>query len=156
MGYTHVFTGALEGTPGSGEDAQIVHLGLSLPLWFHQNTARVRRARELERAATLGRQDARTRLRTRLARVWFRVGNTRRLVRLYEEVLVPRAERAARTSEELLAAGKGSLAGTVETVAVLHNFRLAGARARADLGRAVAELEALLGRALHGGREELE
>ena len=85
-------------------------------------------------------------MRHRLARSWYRVGNTQRLVRLYADVLVPRAAAAAETAEALHAAGKGTLAGTVETIAVLHNFRLAAARARADHGQAVADLEALLGR----------
>ena len=38
--------------------------------------------------------------------------------------------------------------GNIETVAVLHNFRLAAARARADYGQAVAALEAVIGRPL--------
>ncbi|MHC4957719.1 MAG: TolC family protein [Planctomycetota bacterium] len=152
FGYTHIFTGELPtsiGTPvGSGDDAQIVHFGFTVPLWASKNSAEIRRARALERRATQDRRDVALRLRPRLARAWFQVGNARRLVDLYDQVLIPRAEQAVKTTEDLHAAGKGSLAGTIETVAVLHNFRLAAARAGADYGQAVATLEAVLGRPL--------
>jgi outer membrane protein TolC len=90
------------------------------------------------------------RTRSQLARTWFRVGNAERLTRLYADTLIPRAVIAARTAEDLLAAGKGSIAGALETIAVLHNFRLAEARARADHGRAVADLERVIGRPFDG------
>jgi outer membrane protein TolC len=147
LGYTHIFTGERQdaAVPDNGKDAQVVHLGISLPLWVGKDNAEIRRARALERQARTDRRDVTLRIRSRLARAWFQVGNTKRLVELYERVLVPRAETAVRTAEDLHRAGKGSLAGTIETVAALHNFRLAAARARADRGQAVATLEALLG-----------
>jgi outer membrane protein TolC len=155
LGYTHIFTGDLASSIGNpsrnGEDAQIVHLGVTLPLWANRNGAEIRRARALERVARHDRHAAELQLRPRLARAWFEVGNARRLVDLYQRVLVPRAEKAVRSAEDLERAGKGSLAGTLETVATLHNFRLAAARARADYGQAVASLEAVLGRPLEGG-----
>jgi len=158
IGYSHIFTDALNPAigmpPNSGQDAQIVHFGISLPLWFGKNNAAVRRAQALERAALREQQGARLSLRHGLARVWYQLGNAKRLTRLYGEVLVPRAERSAATAEDLLRTGKGSLAGTVETIAVLHNFRLAQARARADYGQAVAALEAILGRPLAAERRE--
>ena len=52
---------------------------------------------------------------------------------------------AARTAEDLLGSGKGTLGGVLETIAVMHNFRLAEARARADLGQAFCALERVLG-----------
>lgn len=152
LGYTRLLTGTLDPSlgnpPGNGRDAQIFHLDLTLPVWANKNRAKIRRAEALERAATRDRADTRLRVRHRLARTWYRVGNAERLVRLYADVLVPRATAAARTAEELHVAGKGTLAGTVETIAVLYNFRLAAARARADHGQAVADLEGLLGRPL--------
>ena len=152
LGYTRLLTGTLDPSlgnpPGNGRDAQIFHFDVTLPIWGNKNRAKIRRAEALERAATRDRADTRLRVRHRLARSWYRVGNTERLVRLYADVLVPRAAAAAETAEELQEAGKGTLAGTVETIAVLHNFRLAAARARADHGQAVADLEGLLGRPL--------
>ena len=61
---------------------------------------------------------------------------------------ISNSRAASRTAEDLSAAGKGTLGGTLESIAVLHNFQLAAARARADHGQALAELEALLGQPL--------
>ena len=151
VGATRVYTDELDPSlgmnpDGNGDDPVILTVGVSIPLWAHRDAAAARRARALERAASLDRAGAVQSVRDRLARAWFGVGNAGRLERLYDEVLVPRARIAARTAEDLVASGKGTLAGSLETIAVLHNFRLAAARARADHGRAVAELEGVLGR----------
>ena len=130
---------------GNGADPLIVQLGVTLPIWLQKDAAAIRRARLLERAASLQRMDAIQKTRDRVARAWFQVGNAQRLSRLYDEVLIPRAAVAARTAEDLLASTKGTLGGVLETIAVYHNFRLAGARARADHGRAIAELERAIG-----------
>lgn len=151
VGATRIYTDELDPSlgmnpDGNGDDPVIFSLGVSVPLWVHRDAAATRRARALERAAAQDRAQAIQSVRDRLARSWFALGNAERLERLYEEVLVPRARSAARTAEDLMASGKGSLAGTLETIAVLHNFRLAAARARADHGRALADLEGVLGR----------
>jgi len=130
---------------GNGDDPLILQFGLTLPIWVQKDAAVIRRSRSLERAAALERLDAIQRTRDRVARAWFQVGNADRLHRLYAEVLVPRAAIAARTAEDLLANGKGTLGGVLETIAVYHNFRLASARARADHGRAIAQLERAIG-----------
>jgi outer membrane protein TolC len=117
-----------------------------VPLWLPKDNAAIRQARANERAAALEKMDAVQRVRDRLARAWFRLRNADRLNRLYRDVLVPRARAAASTSEDLLATGKGTLAGTLETVAVYHQFRLAAARASADHGQALADLEVAIGR----------
>ena len=155
IGYTRILTGNLITNPiGNGEDADIIHFGLTLPLWPSKNSARERQAKAAERAAIRDQQARRLDLRVSVARAWQRVGSARRLIRLYRDVLVPRAEQAARTAEDLMTSGKGTLAGSVETIAIMHNFRLAHARARADYGQAVADLEATLGRPLETERKK--
>ena len=133
---------------GNGEDPLVLQFGMTLPIWVQKDAATIRRARQWERAAALDRADAIQRTRDTVARAWFQVGNAQRLSQLYVEVLVPRAATAARTAEDLLAAGKGNLGGVLETIAVHHNFRLAAARARADHGRAIADLERAIGQPL--------
>ena len=130
---------------GNGDDPLIFQFGLTLPIWLQADAAAIRRARQLERAASLERMDAIQRTRDGVARAWFQVGNAQRLSQLYRDVLVPRAAVAARTAEDLVATGKGNLGGVLETIAVYHNFRLAAARARADHGRAIADLERAIG-----------
>jgi len=133
---------------GNGDDPLVLQFGVTLPIWLQKDAATIRRARELERAAALDRADAIQRTRDGVTRAWFQVGNAQRLAQLYAEILVPRAATAARTAEDLLASGKGNLGGLLETIAVYHNFRLAAARARADHGRAIADLERAIGQPL--------
>lgn len=159
LGATRIHTDRLDPSlgmnpDGNGDDPVILSVGISVPLWVQRDAASVRRARALERAASLDRAQAIQSVRDRLGRAWFALGNAERLERLYDEVLVPRARDAARTAEDLQASGKGSLAGILETIAVLHNFRLAAARARADHGRALADLESVLGRPFVEGEEK--
>ncbi len=155
IGYTRIFTDNLITNPiGNGEDAEIIQFGLTLPLWPSKNSARESQAKAAERAAIRDEQALRLDLRVSVARAWQRAGSARRLDRLYRDVLVPRAEQAAKTAEDLMTSGKGTLAGSVETIAVMHNFRLAHARARADYGQAVANLEAALGRPLETERKK--
>ncbi|MEN8149187.1 MAG: TolC family protein [Planctomycetota bacterium] len=158
LGVTRIFTGDITGVPvepeDSGRDPLIFSLGLDIPLWIPKDSAAIRKARALERAAAEERTDSAQRARTRLARAWYRLGKAERLSRLYGEVLVPRARLATRTAEDLAAAGKGSLSGTLEAVAVLHNFRLAAARARSDHAQALADLEAAVGQPFVPAGEE--
>ncbi len=130
---------------GNGDNPLIFSFGVTLPIWLQGDAAAIRRAHALERAASLERLDAIQKTRDSVARAWFQVGNAARLSQLYAQVLVPRAAVAARTAEDLLGSGKGNLGGVLETIAVFHNFRLAAARARADHGRAVADLERAIG-----------
>ncbi|MHC4932574.1 MAG: TolC family protein, partial [Planctomycetota bacterium] len=60
VGYSRIFTDGVDTTlipapPDNGRDAEIWHLGLTLPLWANKNSARVRRAEALERAAVQNR-----------------------------------------------------------------------------------------------------
>lgn len=155
LGVTRIDTDRLDGSLGldpgdNGKDPVVVQLGATLPLWVGRDAATIRAGRADERAAALERADQAERVRDRLARAWFDLRNAERLEELYRETLLPRAEVAARTAEDLLEAGKGTFGGLLETVAVLHDFRLAAARARADRGRALAELERVLGRPFDG------
>ena len=151
LGVTHVETDRLPSRLGmnpreNGSDPLVLSVGIDLPIWARQDVAAIRRAAALERAAALDHRAAVQRTREGVTRAWYRVGNAERLHRLYEDVLVPRAAAATRTADDLHAAGKGSVGGALETIAVYHNFRLAAARARADRGQAVAELERVVGR----------
>jgi outer membrane protein TolC len=128
----------------------IFQAGVTLPLWFWRDEASIRQARALLRAADEEHREASLSVRRRVAAAWVRLRNAERLDRLYREVLLPRASAAVRAAEDLLASGEGSETEALETVAVLKNFRLAAARARADHGQSVAELEAAIGRPFEG------
>jgi len=132
----------------NGDDALLLELGVSLPVWVGANRARVREAEHGLRAAILAREERASRVRADLARQWWRASNSARLAALYRETLLPQAERAARAAEGLFESGDSSFAGLLETVVAWQHYQLATLRAEADYGQSLAELERLLGHPL--------
>jgi len=133
---------------GTFRDGRTVLLGLSVPIWFPARTARVREADALRDAAAFDRAAEVERVRTAVARAYFRANNAERLALLYRDTLIPQAGKSLRLAEALYRDGKASLAGSIETALAWENFQLAYHRALADHGQAVAMLEQVVGAAV--------
>ena len=138
----------MEDVSGEFMGGRAVTLGLSLPIWVHAKSARVREADSLEAAAGADRATAVERIRTAAARLYFRVVNGQRLAALYRDTLLPQAEKSLALAEALYREGRGSLAGALEAAAARQNILLALHRSEADLGQAVARLEQVTGASL--------
>ena len=123
-------------------------VGVSVPIWFGKYRAMAKEAQEMEAAAVSEAEAQRLQLRADLAKAYFSLNNSSRLVRLYRETLLPQARQALQSAEELYRKGQANLAGVLETTATLHNFELARLRATADFYQNVARLERLLGTAM--------
>ena len=68
-----------------------------------------------------------------------------RLAELYRSDLLPQADMALDSAETWFREGQGSFGDVLETQAAAYDFRLALARAEADLGKTLARLEQLTG-----------
>jgi len=139
---------AIAPTPDGGKDAWGLTFGLSLPIWATKNRARVREAESRRRAAELDRQSEIDELMARITKVFFRLQNAERLVRLYEESLVPQAEEAMEIAEQWRDVGRDTVGRYLEAQSVWLNFQLAYHRALADHEQMVARLEQLVGTSL--------
>ncbi|HKK90061.1 MAG TPA: TolC family protein [Desulfobacteraceae bacterium] len=134
----------------SGRDALGIQFGMSLPLWFGRNSSRniqalaVKEKKEAERAVKVNA------LRTKIHTLFFKLENARRLITLYRDDMIPQALQTLKTSETWFHQGEGSFSDFVEAQAAAYNFQLSLARARADYGRVLAELEQLAGKRLTG------
>ena len=60
--------------------------------------------------------------------------------------MIPQALKSVRTAETWFMEGAGSFSDFVETQKTAYNFQLSLARARADYGKILADLERLVGR----------
>jgi outer membrane protein TolC len=140
----------MEDASGDFMGGRAVTVGLSIPLWVHSKSARVRETEALEVAAGADRAAAAERVRAAAARLHFRVRNGGRLAALYRDTLFPQAEKSLALAEGLYREGKGSLAGALEAAAARQNILLALHRAEADLGQAEARLEQVIGASLPG------
>jgi outer membrane protein TolC len=132
----------------SGEDAVGVTLGVSLPIWARKNSARIAEAEYLKRAACLDRQAEADNLQARIAKVFFKMQNADRLVRLYEGSLIPQAADALEIAEQWRDTGRETFGRLLEAQGVWLNFQLAHRRALADHEQTVARLEQLVGASL--------
>jgi outer membrane protein TolC len=132
----------------AGRDAFGVQAGLTLPLWFGQNKARLNVARAEMKKAQAAEQARINDTRTRIRNLFFRLENSRRLMKLYGEELLPQAARSMEIAETWFREGESTFSDFVETQAVWYNFQLSLARARADYGKFHARLERFVGQSL--------
>ncbi|MFQ5843564.1 MAG: TolC family protein, partial [Planctomycetota bacterium] len=149
VGVTYTQVGAaVRPLPDSGDDALGITLGLSLPIWVTKNRARIREAEYRHRAALQDRQGEIDELMARITKVFFRLENAERLVRLYRESLIPQAEEALEIAEQWRDTGRDTIGRSLEAQSVWLNFQLALHRALADYEQMVARLEQLVGASL--------
>jgi outer membrane protein, heavy metal efflux system len=154
VGVTYTFIGG-HGVDqaDAGKDAVGLNFGLTLPLWVTKNRARVREAEYRRMAAESDRQATIDDLMSRITKVFFRLQNAERLVRLYQESLLPQAEEAMEIAEQWRDVGRDTIGRLLEARSVWLNFNLAYHRALADHEQMVARLEQLVGMSLGGYRK---
>ena len=134
--------------PDAGRDALGVQFGITIPLWFNKNRGRTGRAlAEMEMAKEekiIRINDVRESIRS----IFFRLENSKRLIVLYRNDLLPQAGKAMEIAETWLQEGQSSFSDFVEAQSVWYNFQLTLRRAMADYGRYLARLERLVGQDL--------
>ena len=132
-------------TPDGGNDAWGVTIGMTLPIWENKNSSRIAQAEHARRAAIRGRQEAFNRSLEEVSRLFFRLANSRRLVVLYRDQLLPQARSALEVAEQWQQVGRDTFARVLEAQGVWLNFNLALTRAVADHQQTVADLERSVG-----------
>jgi outer membrane protein TolC len=135
----------------SGEDAYTVDVGITIPLWFGKNSSRVAEARLKHEAAVYKKKDRENKTFSVIKTLYFKLQNSERLIRLYQDSLIPQAEQSLETAETWYKEKQGSFSGLLETQSVWLNFNLAQARAVADYYQRIAQLEKLVGASLEVG-----
>jgi outer membrane protein TolC len=140
--------------PEEFRNAVGIQFGLSIPLWHDKNVGRLEEARAEERKALSLKTSQINDTNAMIRNVYFRLKNSERLILLYRDQLLPQASQAMEIAETWFREKQGSFTDFVETQAVFYNFQLALARAKADYGRYLAQLERLAGRSLtpEGGK----
>ncbi len=143
-----------EMVPEEFRDAVGIQFGLSIPLWVNKNAGRLEEARAEERKALAMKMSRLNETNALIRSIYFKLKNSERLVRLYRDQLLPQAAQAIEIAETWFKERQGSFTDFLETQSVFYNFQLALARAKADYGRYLAQLERLVGRSLTSAREK--
>jgi outer membrane protein TolC len=129
----------------SQRDEVMLMLGLNLPIWRKNY-----RAAELEARADLSKtlhekKDAENTLVARVAQALYDFENSNRTLRLYGDVLVPKAEELLGASETAYLTGTIDFLSLINAQQKLLEFQLSNERAVADSQQKLAELEMLVG-----------
>ena len=134
--------------PPEFRDAVGVQFGVSLPLWLDKNAGRLQEARAEEQKALSMKATQINQTNAMIRNLYFRLQNSERLIRLYRDQLLPQAARAMEIAETWFREKQGSFSDFTETEAVYYNFQLSLARAKADYGKYLAQIERLCGLSL--------
>jgi len=128
-----------------GDDDVILMFSLNLPIWRKSYGAAELQARAQSRRALHHRQDVENDLLARAQEVLYDLEDSGRKLRLYEQVLVPKAQELVGASETAYAAGTVDFLSLIDAERTLLRFRLECERARANQHQRLAELEMLVG-----------
>ena len=129
-------------------DSVGVQFGLSIPLWLDKNAGRLQEARAEEQKALAVKTAQINQTNAMIRNLYFRLKNSERLILLYRDQLLPQAARAMEIAETWFREKQGAFSDFVETEAVYYNFQLSLARAKADYGKYLAQIERLCGLSL--------
>jgi outer membrane protein TolC len=140
--------------PDAGDDAIGIQFGLTLPLWFEKNKSKISKARAGKQKARAEKMTITNKTTAQISRLWFKLQNSKRLITLYKDNLIPQSLRSVKTAETWYRQGEGSFSDFLEIQATAYNFQLSLARAKTDYGKTLIKLEQLAGVIL--GREIAE
>jgi outer membrane protein TolC len=137
-------------------DSVGVQFGLSIPLWYDKSKGRLEEARAEEQKALSMKETQINQTNAMVRNLYFRLQNSERLIRLYRDQLLPQAVRSMELAETWFREKQGSFSDFIETEAVYYNFQLSLARAKADYGKYLAQVERLCGLSLTRKTEKVD
>lgn len=142
------------GTPetqvaGGGDDAMAVSFGLTIPLWRGKYKAAGSEALKEREEAVVLMAAATKELSNLTVRLYSRLLNSEKILKLYEESFIPEAEGSIKFAEVRYKSGEETLPKLLETQSMRLRFELVRERALADYLISIAELERLTGTTLY-------
>jgi len=143
--------------PDAGRDAYGIQFGIKIPIWGGKRDGRIASASAKRDAAAARLDNVTNSTASAIYSKYFNLLNSKRLVSLYSDELMPQGLAALKNAETWLNNGEGSLGDLLEARAAYHNFQLSMLRARADFGKNRADMERLTGvdiEAVGGGDNE--
>ena len=146
----YIKTGEAESpnVPETGKDPISIGFSINIPIWANKYNAEIR-----ERYASLDsimrrRIDKENELLSKLKLNLYKLRDSERKIRLYEDDLIPKAKEAFNQSIEDFKAGRATFSDVVDAERVMLEFELSLERAKTDRLKAISEIEALLGKEL--------
>ncbi len=133
------------GGADSGKDPIIAMFSVNIPLWSDSYKAGVRQAKANLRKAGAATRQKQNDIRAGAVRVLFDIGDNRRKVKLYSDILLPKANEMLAASEAAYKAGEIDFLSLINAQQTLLSFELMLERAITDEMQSSAELEKFIG-----------
>jgi outer membrane protein TolC len=145
LGWTDTGSAMNPGVADSGRDPIILMFTMNVPIWREGYKAAERQARANVRRASHQKTQAENEIVARAERALYDFDNSSRKIRLYGDVLIPKAEELLGASETAYKAGTLDFLSLINAQQKLLEFQLQYERAAADNKQSRAEVEALVG-----------
>jgi len=135
----------MSGVPDSGKDPIILMFSMNLPIWRKSYKAAELQARAQARRVRHERQDLENSLAAQVERVLYDFEDSGRKVKLYSDILVPKAGELVGASETAYTAGRIDFLSLIDAQRTLLQYQLQLARAGTNHQQRLAELEMVVG-----------
>jgi outer membrane protein TolC len=146
LGISYIDTAdASMAVPDSGKDPVIGTVGITLPIWFGKNRARIESAASMKTAAQLALENRIQTLEADIRQALFKLRDADRKINLYKESLVPKARQSLEVNRQGYETGGMEFINLIDAERILLEFELAYERALADHLIARADLSRLSG-----------
>lgn len=137
-----------------GEDAVIMMFTINLPVWRDSYEAAKLQAKANARKAAHQKRESENAIIARAERALYDFEDSNRKIKLYGEILIPKAEELLGASETAYQGGTVDFLSLIDAQRMLLRYQLFHARAVADNGQKLAELEMLAGTQLPSKSDE--
>ena len=134
----------VEGVPGAGKDPVIFSVGLNLPVWKKNYSARERAAGDRYAAVEAARLDDYGDLQSQFHQMLYHFRDASRRIELYRDNLIPKSHEALQVTLKSFETNHVSYLDVIEVNRGQFEFQLSFHRALADKAKAVADLEWIL------------
>ncbi|MCJ7693677.1 MAG: TolC family protein [Sedimentisphaerales bacterium] len=147
VGVEWIETGSAAGSgvSGSGEDPLVLMFSMNLPIWTDSYKAAERQAHSNVIKARQQRTEAENTILARAEQVLYDFEDSNRKIRLYADVLIPKADELLEASEAAYRGGTVDFLSLIDAQRMKLDFQLKYDRAVTDSQQKLAELEMLVG-----------
>jgi len=147
VGLDYIETGSAvsPGVGDSGKDPIMLAFSINLPIWRNSYKAAERQAKANVRKKLQQKADVENKIIARAEQVLYGFDDSNRKIKLYGDILVPKAEELLQASETAYQGGTVDFLNLIDAQRTLLDFQLRYERAVTNNSQKLAELEMLVG-----------
>lgn len=155
IGADVIFTGdsPVPGITDNGKDPFLIKMSLNLPIRFKKLNASVREAKLRLDSIKFDRIEKENRIISSLESALFKFKDYKRIINLYKDSLIPKAQQAFEVTKTAFSTGKSGFLDFIDTQRTLLDFELILEKAKSSYFQNIALIEKIIGKNLQIGKE---